>query len=261
MRRAVLDRLLLSWMAGSALLYVLLPDGAPVTRAVTDILPVIAASFAVSTAIFASQDLAFSKSLRKALYLFSLGIGLWALGEAAWFVYEIGLGVIEPYPSLADAFWIAGYPLLIWGSIDILRGFKGLLNWNTIFMSVTGTIVAFTLAAWAFFIPMGADPSIGAVEKALNIAYPTFDFLLLLATTVVLGTMFRGLYTRPWLFLAMGLAAFAMADLAFSYLTWKGMYEGVFLWKAVTDLTWIAGYLLTAKGLYEIRAVVTEKGA
>lgn len=52
------------------------------------------------------EDFAFAKSTR----WLALGFLFWALGEASYSIYALFLGVAIPYPSLADVFWLTGYP-------------------------------------------------------------------------------------------------------------------------------------------------------
>src|ERR1044071_9378925 len=47
--------------------------------------------------------------------LMSLSTGLWGAGEAVWSIYEVGLGVEVPYPSLADFGFLAAVPFAFGG--------------------------------------------------------------------------------------------------------------------------------------------------
>jgi hypothetical protein len=40
---------------------------------------------------------------------FSIGLGLWFLGETTWAIFTLILGVEIPFPSIADIFWLIGY--------------------------------------------------------------------------------------------------------------------------------------------------------
>src|SRR6266446_5526112 len=47
--------------------------------------------------------------------LMSISAGLWAAGEVVWSIYEVGLNVATPYPSLADVGFLAAVPFAIGG--------------------------------------------------------------------------------------------------------------------------------------------------
>ena len=39
---------------------------------------------------------------------FTIGLALWFVAEMSWTYYELGLGIKNPYPSVADAIWLGG---------------------------------------------------------------------------------------------------------------------------------------------------------
>jgi hypothetical protein len=46
---------------------------------------------------------------KKALLSFTIGLYLWTVAESLWTNYEVGPKIDSPFPSFADALWIAGY--------------------------------------------------------------------------------------------------------------------------------------------------------
>lgn len=71
------------------------------------------------------------KSTEGKYYLFLVvGIALWALAHSIWAYFELVLGIATPYPSIADFFWLLGYPFLwyhyyysfrVWKQARIIR--------------------------------------------------------------------------------------------------------------------------------------------
>jgi len=55
---------------------------------------------------------------------FFFGLLLWFLGETTWAIYAFWLGVEIPYPSVADFFWFAGYPLVMLALATYPRVFR-----------------------------------------------------------------------------------------------------------------------------------------
>ena len=45
--------------------------------------------------------------------LMSVSACLWAAGEVVWSIYEVGMQVAVPYPSLADAGFLAAVPFAV----------------------------------------------------------------------------------------------------------------------------------------------------
>jgi hypothetical protein len=49
----------------------------------------------------------------RAFVFIAVGIILWATAELTWTYYQLGLRIENPFPSIADGFWVIGYIFLI----------------------------------------------------------------------------------------------------------------------------------------------------
>src|SRR3954451_14605037 len=84
-------------------------------------------------------------------YLFALGLLCQVAGDAIFAVYEVQLDREPPSPSIADAFYLGGDPLLPLGVFLVLRRLGG----QTSRAAVLDSVVIFcgvALAQWIFFI-------------------------------------------------------------------------------------------------------------
>ena len=54
--------------------------------------------------------------------LMALSAAAWATGETAWSVYEVGLGISVPFPSLADTGFLILEALVLVVALDAVRG-------------------------------------------------------------------------------------------------------------------------------------------
>jgi signal transduction histidine kinase len=120
------------------------------------------------------------------------GIFMWFVGDLLWGVYElVGL---EPYPSVADLFYLAGYPLIALGLGYALRlRSSGMgVETGTVIDGVLFTVLA-ALLAWVYVIdPILDDPSLSVGQQLVSIAYPIGDVLLAsVAAYFVMGTSWR----------------------------------------------------------------------
>src|SRR5260370_5652617 len=100
----------------------------------------------------------------------SVSTGLWAAGEVVWSIYEVGMGVQVPYPSLADAGFLSAVPFAVAG----IRAFWGdargtSARWRIWF---DGLIVAIPLTspAWGFGLRPGWEAN--SATHFLDLAYP-----------------------------------------------------------------------------------------
>src|SRR5215208_2299069 len=112
---------------------------------------------------------------------------LFVAGDALFSINELVLH-IEPFPSLADALYLPGYPALAAGlallalSRSAGRDMAGVIDAAII-------AIGFGLLSWVLvMVPYFQDTSLGLVELLVSLAYPVGDVLLLalaarLATT------------------------------------------------------------------------------
>ena len=114
-------------------------------------------------------------------YLFALGLLGQVAGDAIFAVYEVQLNREPPSPSIADVFYLGGYPLLALGVLLVLRELGG----QTSRAAVLDTLVVFcgvALVQWVFFIDPYNHMHFGTeAARLVAMAYPAVDVLLLVA--------------------------------------------------------------------------------
>ena len=115
----------------------------------------------------------------------AVGLGLWFTAEIIWTYYQLGLGIETPFPSLADAFWLAGYAPLTYHLYRI---------YNTVTTKVTGkdtmvVVSAMIAAVLAFLLYLAFSISAqhqSVLELIINLGYPVLDAILLIPAIVIL---------------------------------------------------------------------------
>jgi signal transduction histidine kinase len=117
------------------------------------------------------------------------GVFVWFLGDLIWGIYEwIGN---DPFPSIADFFYLAGYPLMALGLVLAIRSRNRALTLEPGTLIDVVLVTAITaLFSWDFVInPVIHDNSLSVSQKVVSIAYPLGDLLLVaVATRFVMGT-------------------------------------------------------------------------
>src|SRR5579859_6670055 len=215
--------------------------GDTVTTAVDDIGEAVAAFIAtISCAIAASRS---SGRLRLAWWLLAASAASWGLGEVVWSVYEVGLGINVPFPSAADAGFLAAIPLAVAGMLAFPSA-PGRLTTRSQAL-VDGAIVALSLVfvSWAFGLGKVYETSSDQpLAQLLGAAYPASDIVII---GVLLLVMRRASpQQRGSMFLLLGgLAANSVADSAFAFLNAAGTYGAI---GSVLDAGWVVGYLMVA---------------
>src|SRR5918996_3064176 len=137
-----------------------------------------------------------------------------------------------PYPSIADALYLAYYPLIAAGLLVYARSRVERLRLGAVLDSAIAALGAATLAA-VLLGPALADFSAKNPWRIIvNAAYPVGDLVLL---ACVAGAVVLIGWRREWLLLAAGVIAIGAADVIFLYQdATTGYDEGTLL-----DTLWV----------------------
>lgn len=172
------------------------------------------------------------------LYL-SVAMILWLIAEIFWLYYV--LSDLEPYPSIADIFFIGGYIPLFLSVVRKLRFSKVhmVFKKNLAIATIVGIILVPSLV-WVG-APIYNDPGYGATEKFVGLLYPLLD-IVLLAIALFIAFYWGPTISKGWYFIAASFAFFTLADISFTALDWAD-HQILKL-----ELLWVAGYSLLAAG-------------
>jgi len=143
-------------------------------------------------------------------------------GDSTYNIIESYLEQPNPFPSLADVFYLATYPLFAAGIFGFLKyryqghDLSALLD---ALLLTTGLAVL----SWVFLIsPLRMSDGLTWVERAISIAYPLGDILVLaMLTRFVLG----GLRDRAVQLLALGAVGLLASDVLYGYLQLQGTWQ------------------------------------
>ena len=172
----------------------------------------------------------------------------WA-GEMGWFYFDV-VRHTAPFPSAADAGYLAFYPLLMWGLLSFPRPRRSQWESLTLGLDVATVVAASTLVVWFLVIgPTLATSSSGWLAQGLNVAYPVGDVVLLFAVAVVLMRRARGEWGLR--LLAGGLLVFIVADVAYAHQSLSDAY---------TDGNWVDAAWMVAQ-LAAILSALAPAGA
>jgi hypothetical protein len=189
--------------------------------------------------------------VRPAWQLLAAGLLLLFLGQLSLAPYQLFLRIPIPFPSWGDVLFVLAYPLLIASLAGFIRAYDA-----------AGYPVGTPGERWAVGLGVAAASAIlgivilrpvvlaaaPALEKFLNLFYPTMDFLLLVPTALLIRTTlaFRGgKVWKVWLAVLAGLVFLSLGDILFSYLQALGQQK----LDPLVDALYIAAYGLLAKGL------------
>jgi diguanylate cyclase (GGDEF)-like protein len=152
----------------------------------------------------------------------------WGAAEVYWYVAILD-DPSPPYPSPADAGYLAFYPLAVLGLLLLVRARVEEIDWR---LWMDGAIAALGAAALgaAFVFDFAAAQTSGApIGVATSLAYPLGDIVVLaMVVGIVALTGWRP--GRAWTPLLLGIAAMSVADVAYTLQsTDLGLPEGIWM--------------------------------
>ena len=177
---------------------------------------------------------------------FAAGLALWFVAEILWTYYEMGAG-IDPFPSLADAFWLAGYAPFAYHLIATYRFFGQAAKPHTII--IVSIAVALFVGHTSILVFTASSPvtSENVVATAISIAYVLLDAVLIVPAIIVLASLRHGKLTfTPWFLLSSALLITAAADSGFAYFDAADMSEEIWVW----NILYTASYITMAATLF-----------
>jgi signal transduction histidine kinase len=158
------------------------------------------------------------------------------VGDTLWAVYEIGGR--DPYPSSADIFYLASYPLFAAGLAEATRKRMPVIDRRAL---IDATIVAVSALLFEWFYVIGptlSDSTLSWQETVVTIAYPVADVIVLaVAARFVMGRSWNVPALR---LLVLGLGLTLLGDVVYSV----GVVDSQGSYGSVVDAMLLAGVLL-----------------
>lgn len=172
------------------------------------------------------------------------------IADVIWYAYDYFDPNGAPYPSLADGFYLLGYPLLALGLLLFIRARQPRYRMTAAIDAILIGLAA-VLVLWLAVID-GAihDETVPILERIVTVAYPIGDALVLAAAAYLLLT---GRYGRRSLYLLVAsLIAMLGGDVVETVLGVTSAYP------APSDAFWLVSYSLF--GLAALEPSMAEIG-
>ena len=216
--------------------------GKDVVKVLTDFTYISVAGAFVILSIIISSRFRKTGSHGKAWLLF-LGTAIsWFIAETTWTVYELAYHA-NPFPSPADAFYIAGYPFLFLFSIYYLKPFKKLISRK---MILSTSLIAVSVLVPSLYMTIDNNSDESKFAIILGAIYPIADSIVLVPALIGIFLFFRGEVNFLWTLLLIGILFEVIADTGFQYFTLDNSYYT----GHPIDILFIWSYLLFSFGVY-----------
>ena len=169
-------------------------------------------------------------------WCFAAGQLLFVVGDVVYAVIDRVLHQ-SPFPSVADGFYVGGYPVLAMGLLILIRGrISGRDRAGLIDAAIIATGLG--LLSWTFLMkPIAEDPSLSLLERLISLAYPLGDVLMLVMVARLATS--PGARTTAYRLLGVALLLLLGADIGYAVLNLVSSYEG-----GLIDAGWLLSYVV-----------------
>jgi hypothetical protein len=175
---------------------------------------------------------------------FFLGTAIsWCIAETLWAVYELVYNV-NPFPSIADIFYIGGYPLMFCFLTYYLQPVKKAITKK---MWVVAIIISAVLAIPSIYMAISVDQNVTILDNTLATAYPIADAIIFVPALIGVYLFFRGEVNFTWSLICIGIFCLTIGDVGFQFTTFNNTYYT----GHPVDIILMCSYIFFSFGVYD----------
>jgi diguanylate cyclase (GGDEF)-like protein len=161
------------------------------------------------------------------------------LAEAIWF-FEVNILKIDPFPSLADLFYLLYYLLMLVGLLSFPSEPMTRQERRMLWLDLSIFMVACATLLWYLILGPISLASEQGLAGLVSLIYPVGDLLLLVGVAALIQRDFERINTWVLMLLGMGAVSMVLSDFLFSYYeTYEIPYRLTYL-----NLGWLVSALL-----------------
>ena len=180
-------------------------------------------------------------SERRAWLLLGTSFLMFFIGNLVWAYLEVVLQV-EPFPSLADVFYLAFYPLALWGLQTLPRADQNPRERLTLWLDLLSVLITATMFVGYFIIVPTAAVGNDLLTQLIAPLYPIGSLLLVGGILSILYRETTPNSQSALSLLLIGMLFFVGGDFAFGYTSLIGTYTP----GGWTDAAWNVAQLFFA---------------
>jgi diguanylate cyclase (GGDEF)-like protein/PAS domain S-box-containing protein len=170
--------------------------------------------------------------------LVASALATFAAGDTSYNVLTQYFHEANPFPSIADGFYLVTYALFAAGLLVMIRSRRAETDWGPLLDALIVT-AGCGLLSWIYFIhPYVHAADMTVLQKVLSIAYPLGDILILAMLARLLAA--GGRRNKSLALISFGAIGLLAADSVYGYIQLNGSWHV----GGPTDLGWVAFYCL-----------------
>ncbi len=212
--------LILALLATGLVILIATSFGKEIVKIVTDLMYVaITGIFVMVSSLMASRFRKVGSHAKAWLFFLATSIA-WCIAETLWAVYEL-VYKQNPFPSMADVFYLIGYPLFFGFLVYYLKPIRRAITKK---MVTAAIIISSCIAMPSIYMAYSFDPNVSVLENLLATAYPIWDAIIFTPAIIGLVLFFRGEVNFTWSLVCTGIFCFTMGDIGFQYAQFNNTY-------------------------------------
>jgi hypothetical protein len=174
-------------------------------------------------AVHNAQRFGADNPIRPAWLFLGLGLAATLLGQTVLAFSQLSPSASTPFPSLADVFFLLGYPLFVAALVSFGRAYEAAgyplgtraARWTTGVVVATIGLVAAVIVLWPIVLKAGP-----LLAKSLNVAYPVLDLAVFVPTVLLIRASLPlrgGQVWKAWAAVLAGFFFMSAGDVLFAY--------------------------------------------
>ncbi|PJC50566.1 MAG: two-component sensor histidine kinase [Nitrosopumilales archaeon CG_4_9_14_0_2_um_filter_34_16] len=172
---------------------------------------------------------------KKSVVFLAMSFISWFTAEQLWNFYEQVLG-IDPFPSVADVFYISAPFFMFVSLMFFLKPFKKQISKKIIFFAIS--ISAALLIPTVVIISESSHDEL--LEIVIGIIYPVSDSIVLVPVIITILFVIKKKTNPFWMMILIGMLMFITADTIFLFLESTGEYTS----HHPVEILWLLSYLI-----------------
>mgnify|MGYP002065427809 FL=1 len=181
---------------------------------------------------------------KKSLLFLVVSFISWFMAELTWNLFKHVLG-IDPYPSIADFFYVAAPIFMCVSLIVFLQPLQNKIKkTHVIFASLISILILIPI----LIVTFEANSKVTVLEIVIAMIYPIVDAVLLVPAIIAILVSIKIKKNLFWIMILIGIIIFIIGDDLFLFLVINDLYyDG-----NPVDILWLTSYMIWSFSIYNL---------
>ncbi|WP_048109300.1 sensor histidine kinase [Nitrosarchaeum koreense] len=181
----------------------------------------------------------------KAFVLFTIGVSFWFIAEQIWVIYE-DIYDVDPFPSIADIFYVGAYPFFVGFLLLSLKPIKKLITkkiWLFAFLLSLSFVIPSMIG---YFNSFDEDEGLDVFSKSVLLLYPIMSGFQLAPAIIGILFMVKKSINYSWMLMLFAFLIYSVSDTFYLFSELNGTYHD----GHPVDVMYLYSYILLIFSVY-----------